>query len=80
MLEEARTVLAYRDKELAGKAPKTLCLGLSSRRNLCIHPRVSEYTDGVKVDSLCRNMTASWVREAHKADPSLELCDFFEVS
>jgi DNA excision repair protein ERCC-2 len=40
VLEEARRVIAYRDSELGVNAPKTLVLGMSSRRNLCIHPRV----------------------------------------
>jgi DNA excision repair protein ERCC-2 len=79
-LEEARVVLAYRNKELGPSAPKTLCIGLSSRRNLCIHPRVSEEKDPKVVDAKCRNLTASWVREQHKSDPHVELCSYYEVS
>ena len=40
-----------------------LALCLSARRNLCIHPEVSKEDDRIKVDSLCRSLTASWVRE-----------------
>ena len=40
-----------------------LALALSSRRNLCIHPKVLEQADGEAVNSKCRSMTASWVRK-----------------
>lgn len=39
-----KELVAYRDQQIAagGAAPpKILALGLSSRKNLCIHPRVS---------------------------------------
>jgi len=78
-MEEARRVMAYREKELGESNPKTLCLALSSRRNLCIHPRVSEQRDSIIVDSLCHKLTASWTREKHKADSSVEVCNFYEA-
>jgi DNA excision repair protein ERCC-2 len=72
-------VKAYRDKELATKAPSpSLWLGLSSRRNLCIHPLVSEEKDNSHVDAKCRNMTASFVRERAKIEHDVELCQFYE--
>jgi DNA excision repair protein ERCC-2 len=55
-------VVAYRDQELGDDAPKFLGLALSARRNLCIHPQVSQHTQGVVVDSKCRGLTSSWVR------------------
>jgi len=39
VLEELRKLQAYQEKEL-GKAAKMLALGLSSRKNLCIHTEV----------------------------------------
>jgi len=79
VLEEAKRVLLYRDTEMGADAPQTLCVGLSSRKNLCIHPEVNEYRDGSVVDSKCRSMTASWIRDQAKAgDTSIELCNFFE--
>jgi DNA excision repair protein ERCC-2 len=52
---------------------------------MCIHPRVNQEGDRETVDSLCRNMTASWVREkAHQSAASgcggdgQELCGFYE--
>jgi len=47
VVEEARRVIAYRDREIekdGGKPPSILCLALSSRRNLCIHPSVRKRT------------------------------------
>jgi hypothetical protein len=39
---ELKELLEYRRKYFApGEDPKILALGLSSRKNLCIHPRVS---------------------------------------
>ena len=80
VLEECRRVVGYVEQELGSKAPKTLALGMSSRRNLCVHPRVSEERDPKVVDAKCRNMTSSWVREQAKTDSHVELCDFFEVT
>ena len=36
-------------------------LGLSSRRNMCIHEQISQETDRTVVDAKCRSLTASWV-------------------
>lgn len=42
VLVELKELLEYRKKYYgAGEDPKMLALGLSSRKNLCIHPRVS---------------------------------------
>jgi DNA excision repair protein ERCC-2 len=51
-----------------------LALGLSSRKNLCVHPQVSA---SAAVDTGCRRLTASWVRE--KAASDTPLCDYFET-
>jgi len=42
-----------------------LAMCLSSRKNLCIHEKVSQFDDRERVDSECRARTASWVREKH---------------
>lgn len=69
-----------------------LALGLSSRKNLCIHPRIADEGSRESVDSKCRQLTASWVRERAGSgagestgrmdhdlrDEGPELCDFFE--
>ena len=55
-----------------------LALCLSSRRNMCIHDRVINESDREAVDAACRNMTASWVLEKYRKDPSsIETCPYF---
>jgi len=63
-MEEIRRVIAYRTSEVGEGGGKILALCLSSRKNLCIHHRVEggEGGDRDSVDSICRSMTASWVR------------------
>jgi hypothetical protein len=59
----------YRDAELAKDKralPPFTALCLSARRNMCIHERVVDQGDRDAVDTLCRDMTASWVREKAK--------------
>jgi DNA excision repair protein ERCC-2 len=55
-----------------------LALGLSSRKNLCVHPQVSA---SAAVDTGCRRLTASWVREKAASDreSTTPLCDYFET-
>lgn len=88
VLEELKGLVQYRKKHTA--EGKIVALGLSARKNLCIHPRVSIQYEGSKVDSMCRSLTAEWVREearhqrevfggdAIPADQEIELCDFYE--
>ncbi len=61
-MDEIRRVMAYREKEMGPAGGKILALCLSSRKNMCIHPRVESGSDREAVDSICRSMTASWVR------------------
>lgn len=92
VLDEAKVVMANIVKELPG-VKRMLIMGLSSRRNLCCHPRVREEKYARTVDAKCRNLTAPWVREAAGATRSIgasnssgatvasaavELCEFFE--
>lgn len=62
-----------------GQHEDILALGLSSRKNLCIHPSVSRERRGNVVDARCRDMTSAWACEKGRQDPgSVELCDFHE--
>jgi len=57
-----------------------LGIGLSSRKNLCIHPQVRHEKKGKAVDARCRDMTNSVAKEKWTQDPeSIELCSFHEV-
>ncbi|PWN51957.1 putative RAD3-DNA helicase/ATPase [Violaceomyces palustris] len=62
-----------------GQMEEILALGLSSRKNLCIHPDVSRERKGKVVDARCRDMTSAWACEKGRQDPgSVELCSFHE--
>ncbi|KAJ3176597.1 DNA-dependent ATPase of the nucleotide excision repair factor 4 complex [Geranomyces variabilis] len=82
-LAELQRLMEYRKSQ--GMKEKFLGLGLTSRRNLCVHPEVSKAKWGQEVDAQCRNKTAPWVREMHKSDKEGEaanapaLCNFFEA-
>ena len=77
VLTELRQLQAYQEKAL-GKDAQILALGLSSRKNLCIHPQVSGEGSRESVDSGCRKRTASWVRAAAIDNPDIEQCSFYE--
>ncbi len=48
-VEELKWVIAYRDSELGGNAPKFLGLALSARKNLCINEKVMHQSRGGRV-------------------------------
>lgn len=77
VLEELKVLLEYYEKE-TGQRPKILGLGLSSRKNLCIHPEVIAEREGKKVDGKCLSLTASFIRLKHKEDKSVPVCSFYE--
>lgn len=61
-MEEIKKVIAYRASCIGPEGDNVLALCLSSRRNMCVHDRVMEEGDRDTVDTECRKMTASWVR------------------
>ena len=55
-------------------------IGLTSRKNLCLHPDVSVEKKGTVVDSKCRDLTCASACEKGRANPgSVPLCDWHEV-
>ncbi|KAJ1675183.1 TFIIH/NER complex ATP-dependent 5'-3' DNA helicase subunit [Spiromyces aspiralis] len=88
-LAELKRLMDYRAKHHRdhGEPPDVefLGLGLSSRKNLCLHPEVSKYREGRLVDAKCRDRTASWVRRRAEAETiegraaDIELCEFYET-
>jgi DNA excision repair protein ERCC-2 len=91
-LAELKHLINYRKKE--GLDENFFGVGLTSRKNLCLHPVVSKEKKSRGVDSKCRNLTASWVRARagklkpqgedpmevdQQADQPVDLCDFYEV-
>jgi DNA excision repair protein ERCC-2 len=71
VVEELKRVITHRDEAYREKynvQPKPiLAVCLSSRRNLCVHPEVSQFENREKVDALCRDRTAPWVRQKSPA-------------
>ncbi|KAJ0406633.1 hypothetical protein ATCC90586_006133 [Pythium insidiosum] len=63
---ELKQLVAYRAKYYGEAASRLTAVCLSSRRNMCVHPRVMAHADGEAVDGQCRRMTASWVRARAK--------------
>ncbi|KAI5830733.1 DNA repair helicase [Schizophyllum commune Tattone D] len=83
-LAELKRLMAYRIQcaetpEQRAKEEAFTGLGLTSRKNLCIHPEVSKEKKGVVVDARCRDLTNAVVCEKGRADPgSVELCEWHE--
>ena len=78
-LAELKRLMEYR-RDVHDKNETFLGLGLTSRKNLCVHPEVSKSKKGKVADARCRDLTNSWVCEKGRNDPgSVELCDWHEV-
>ncbi|KAJ9102663.1 hypothetical protein QFC19_004772 [Naganishia cerealis] len=77
-LAELKRLMAYRD-EMGAKDDGFRGMGLTSRRNLCLHPEVSKEKKGKIVDARCRDLTSAFACDKGRADPgSVELCSFHE--
>lgn len=65
-LEELKFVQKTRENDFLSSSDTAhlgtpiLAMCLSSRRNLCIHPKVGKEDDRERVDSMCRSITAPW--------------------
>ncbi|SCV13235.1 DNA repair helicase RAD3 [Nakaseomyces glabratus] len=78
-LVELENLMDYRAKEL-GFREEFRGLGLTSRKNLCLHPEVSKERSGTIVDEKCRRMTNGQAKKKLEEDPeaNVELCDYHE--
>ncbi|EIW85193.1 DNA repair helicase [Coniophora puteana RWD-64-598 SS2] len=83
-LAELKRLMEYRIKcaettEQKEKEENFRGLGLTSRKNLCIHPEVAKEKKGKVVDARCRDLTNSAVCAKGREDPgSVELCEWHE--
>ncbi|TFK76448.1 DNA repair helicase [Pluteus cervinus] len=83
-LAELKRLMEYRTEhaeteEDRQKEKNFMGLGLTSRKNLCIHPEVSKEKKGKVVDARCRDLTNSVVCAKGREDPgSVDLCDWHE--
>ena len=66
VMAELKHLHSMRAHDLGERAKNFLALVLSSRRNMCINESVlaGAATDRESVDSRCRRLTASWVRDS----------------
>ncbi|SCU85868.1 LANO_0C05776g1_1 [Lachancea nothofagi CBS 11611] len=78
-LVELESLMDYRAKEL-GYREQFRGLGLTSRKNLCLNPKVRKERKGTVVDEKCRRMTNGQEKRKLEQDPNanVELCDFHE--
>ncbi|KAF9005645.1 hypothetical protein BDQ17DRAFT_1353521 [Cyathus striatus] len=83
-LTELKRLIAYRiscaeTEEEKEKERNFMGLGLTSRKNLCINPEVSNEKKGTVVDARCRDLTNSAACAKGRENPgSVELCDWHE--
>ncbi|OJD18969.1 DNA repair helicase rad15 [Emergomyces pasteurianus Ep9510] len=76
-LAELKALMKYRAQQL-GYAEDFRGLGLTSRKNLCLHPSVKREKSGSVVDARCRSLTAGFVKEKKEKGEDVELCIYHE--
>ncbi|ODQ65593.1 DNA repair helicase [Nadsonia fulvescens var. elongata DSM 6958] len=77
-LAELKNLMKFRASEL-GFTEEFRGLGLTSRKNLCLHPKVRHEKNGNVVDEKCRAMTSGVARRKLEAgDESISLCEYHE--
>ena len=77
-LAELKALMAYRAKEV-GYVEEFRGLGLTSRKNLCLHPKVKREKKGEAVDARCRSLTAGFVKEKKAQGEDVEVCVYHDV-
>lgn len=78
-LAELKALMNYRTEQL-GYEEDFRALGLSSRKNLCLHPSVKREKSGAVVDARCRSLTAGFVKEKKERGEDVDLCVYHDVS
>ncbi|KAF2228004.1 hypothetical protein BDZ85DRAFT_10753 [Elsinoe ampelina] len=76
-LAELKNLMKYRAEQL-GKEEDFRGLGLTSRKNLCLHPSVRREKAGSVVDARCRSLTAGFVKEKKDRGEDVDLCVYHE--
>ncbi|KAK7515908.1 uncharacterized protein IWZ02DRAFT_457872 [Phyllosticta citriasiana] len=76
-LAELKALMKFRTKEL-GYEEDFRGLGLTSRKNLCLHPSVKREKNGSVVDARCRSLTAGFVKEKKDRGEDVDLCVYHE--
>ncbi|KAK4944536.1 TFIIH/NER complex ATP-dependent 5'-3' DNA helicase subunit [Elasticomyces elasticus] len=76
-LAELKSLMKFREKEL-GYKEEFRALGLTSRKNLCLHPSVKREKSGAVVDARCRSLTASFVKEQKERGEDVDVCVYHD--
>ncbi|KAJ5096855.1 hypothetical protein N7456_007576 [Penicillium angulare] len=76
-LAELQALMKYRSQDL-GFEEEFRALGLTSRKNLCLHPSVKREKSGTVVDARCRSLTAGFVKEKKERGDEVDLCVYHE--
>ncbi len=77
-LMELEALMKYRTEQL-GYEEDFRGLGLTSRKNLCLHPSVKREKSGSVVDARCRSLTAGFVKEKKDRGEDVDLCVYHDV-
>lgn len=77
-LAELKALMQFRTQQL-GYTEDFRAMGLTSRKNLCLHPSVKREKSGAVVDARCRSLTAGFVKEKKERGEDVELCIYHEV-
>ncbi|KAK5169051.1 TFIIH/NER complex ATP-dependent 5'-3' DNA helicase subunit [Saxophila tyrrhenica] len=76
-LAELKALMKYRTDQL-GQEEEFRGLGLTSRKNLCLHPSVKREKSGSVVDARCRSLTAGFVKEKKERGEDVDLCIYHD--
>ncbi|KKA26076.1 hypothetical protein TD95_004019 [Thielaviopsis punctulata] len=76
-LAELKNLMRYRAEQL-GAEEEFRALGLTSRKNLCLHPSVKKEKSGAVVDARCRSLTASFVMEKKARGEEVDVCSYHD--
>ncbi len=77
-LYELKDLMKYREDQL-GHKEDFRGLGLTSRKNLCLHPSVRREKSGAVVDARCRSLTAGFVKEKKSRGEDVPVCIYHDV-
>jgi len=78
-LAELKALMRYRTDQL-GHEEDFRGLGLTSRKNLCLHPSVKREKSGAVVDARCRSLTAGFIKEKKDKGENVDVCIYHDVS
>ncbi|KAK9424495.1 hypothetical protein AB5N19_01311 [Seiridium cardinale] len=76
-LAELKALMKFRAEEL-GHVEDFRGLGLTSRKNLCLHPSVKREKSGAIVDARCRSLTAGFVKEKKEKGENVDVCVYHD--